>query len=144
MRSFDYKVLRSIELGLVKWGDSFEPFKQTFFLRTALLPAPVPCPTTGKKQPKPPISSSSIPRGDICDVWSWYEDCTNTACSKLHICVVCKRSDHCAVNCPKRKFPVPHATDYRTLHLLSPSRRPPATSTPHLVHYLSVLNSPHS
>lgn len=104
--SFHYKVLRSIELGLMKWGDSFEPFKQTFFLPTALLPAPVPCPTTGKQQPKPLISSSSIPHGDICNAWSWYKDCTNTACSKLHICVVCKRSDHRAVNCPKQKFPV--------------------------------------
>ena len=152
VHSFHYKVLRSIELDLLKWGDSFEPFKQTFFIPTALLPAPVPSPTTGKQPAKPPVSLSSIHRGDICDVWSWHEDCTNTACSKLHICVVCKHLDHRAVNCPKQKSPVPkrrtdppHATDYSTLHLLlSPSTHPPALSVLHVIHYLSVLNSPHS
>ena len=37
VRSYHYKVLRPIELGLVQWGDSFEPFKQSFFLATCLL-----------------------------------------------------------------------------------------------------------
>ena len=37
VRSYHYKVIRSIELGLVQWGDSFEHFKQSFFLPTRLL-----------------------------------------------------------------------------------------------------------
>ena len=38
VRVYHYKVLRSIELGLVKWGDSFQSFKQPFFIPSALLP----------------------------------------------------------------------------------------------------------
>ena len=37
VRSYHYKALRSIELGLVQWWDSFEHFKQSFFLPTRLL-----------------------------------------------------------------------------------------------------------
>ena len=36
VRAYHYKVLRSIELGLVKWGDSFEPLKQPFFIPSVL------------------------------------------------------------------------------------------------------------
>ena len=94
VRSYHYKVLRSIELGLVQWGDSFEHFKQSFFL-----PTKAPTPTAGYQ--------SSIARHQICDAWSWHDDCSISDCSKSHICVVCKRSDHQALSCPKRKFPVP-------------------------------------
>ena len=37
VRAFHYKVVRSIEMGLASWGDSFDTFKQPFFLPTALL-----------------------------------------------------------------------------------------------------------
>ena len=37
VRLYHYKVLRSIELDLVQWGNSFEPFKQSFLLPTCLL-----------------------------------------------------------------------------------------------------------
>lgn len=69
VRSYHYKVLRSIELGLVKWGDSFEHFKQPFFVPTCLLtethhrasksPTKAQTPTAG--------SQSSIARHQICD-----------------------------------------------------------------------------
>ena len=69
VRSYHYKVLRSIELGLVQWGDSFEHFKQSFFLPTCLLteahhkatkPATkAPTPTAGYQ--------ASIARHQICD-----------------------------------------------------------------------------
>ena len=102
VRAYHYKVLHSIELGLVKWEDSFEPPKQPFFIPSALLSE---TPQNEAKQPtKPP---PSIARSDICDAWSWYDDCTNTSCPKQHVCVVCKRPDHRALACPKRKFPVP-------------------------------------
>lgn len=42
VRAYHYKVLQSIELGLMRWGDSFEPLKQPFFIPTALLPSPDP------------------------------------------------------------------------------------------------------
>ena len=105
--AYHYKVLRSIELGLVRWGDSFEPLKQPFFIPTTLLPSPDLVSKGVKSPSKATPPSSSIQRSDICDAWSWYDDCANSACPKLHVCVVCKRSDHRAINCPKRKFPVP-------------------------------------
>ena len=37
IRAYHYKVLCSIDMGLVKWGDSFEPLKQPFFIPSALL-----------------------------------------------------------------------------------------------------------
>ena len=40
VRAYHYKVLQSIEMGLVRWGDSFELSKQPFFIPTALLPPP--------------------------------------------------------------------------------------------------------
>ena len=107
VRAYHYKVLRSIEMGLVKWGDSFEPFKQPFFIPTALLPPPDKTSKSKKPQPKLTSPSPSILRHDICDAWSWHDDCTNSACPKQHVCVVCKRSDHQAFCCPKRRYPVP-------------------------------------
>ena len=101
VRSYHYKVLRSIELGLVKWGGSFDTFKQSFFLPTMLL--------SNQDNAKAPQAQSppSIPRQQICDAWSWFGDCQTTSCTKQHICVVCKRPDHQARTCPKRKYPVP-------------------------------------
>ena len=109
VRSYHYKVLRSIELGLVNWGDSFEPLKQSFFLPTCLLTnSPPKAAKPGSKPPPTPLQSqSAIARHQICDAWSWYDDCATPDCPKSHICVVCKRSDHQAFTCPKRKFPVP-------------------------------------
>ena len=107
VRAYHYKALRSIEMGLVKWGDSFEPFKQPFFIPTALLPPPDTISKSKKPQPKLTSPSPSILRHDICDAWSWHDDCTNSACPKQHVCVVCKRSDHQAFCCPKRRYPVP-------------------------------------
>ena len=52
-------------------------------------------------------SSSTVARHQICEAWSWYNDCTSSDCPKSHICVVCKRADHQALRCPKWKFPVP-------------------------------------
>ena len=109
VRSYHYKVLRSIELGLVHWGDRFEHFKQSYCPPTCLLteayhkatkPASkAPTPTAGHQ--------SSIAHHQICDAWSWYVVCSISDYSKSHICVVCKRSDHQTLSCPKRKFPVP-------------------------------------
>ena len=39
VRAFHYKALRALEMGLTKWGDSFEGFKQPFFIPTNLLPS---------------------------------------------------------------------------------------------------------
>lgn len=109
VRAYHYKVLRALELGLVKWGDSFEAFKQPFFIPPNLLPSvgsqekplkPATSRFTGSQQP-------SISRNLICDEWSWYDNCDSEACSKLHICIVCKRPDHQAKTCPKRKFNIP-------------------------------------
>ena len=105
VHAYHYKVLRSIELGLVKWGDSFQSFKQPFFIPSALLPEN--SPKESKQPPRPSSSSSPIARTDICNAWSWYDDCMNASCPKFHVCVVCKRPDHRALACPKRRFPVP-------------------------------------
>ena len=52
-------------------------------------------------------SPSTVARHQICDAWSWYNDCASSDCPKSHICVVCKSPDHQALRCPKRKFLVP-------------------------------------
>ena len=101
--AFHYKVLRSIEMGLVSWGESFDVLKQPFFLPTALLPEP--SPKTALK-PAFKLQQALTPRHQICDAWSWHDDCSNIPCSKLHICIICKK-EHQAFHCPKRKYPVP-------------------------------------
>ena len=113
VRAYHYKVLRTLELGLVKWGDSFDGFKQPFFIPTNLLPSGG-SPSHEKAPEKArkginqrPSASQQPPRHQICDDWSWYDDYSNEACSKLHICIVCKRPDHQAKHCPKRKFDIP-------------------------------------
>jgi len=108
VRSYHCKVLRSIEMGLVYWGDSFNSFKQPFFLPTCLLTDST-NKTHGRPSPKQPsgsTSSSSIPRSEICDAWSWYDDCKNHECHLRHVCIMFKRK-HQAKTCPKRKYPVP-------------------------------------
>ena len=113
VRAYHYKVLRTLELGLVKWGDSFDGFKQPFFIPTNLVMS-VGSPSHEKAPEKArrginqrPSASQQPPRHQICDDWSWYDECSNEACSKLHICIACKRPDHQAKHCPKRKFDIP-------------------------------------
>ena len=108
--SFHYKVLRSLELGLVKWGDSFDHLKVQFLTPSSLLSEIAP-----RKAAKPPANGEAItappkpaiPRHQICDEWSWHNNCLSTDCPKQHVCIVCKRSDHQALACPKWKFPIP-------------------------------------
>ena len=127
VQSFHYKVLRSLELGLVKWGDTFDHLKLQFLTPSSLLSEVAP-----RKMAKAPIGGDAIPslhkptisRNQICDEWSWYNNCSSADCPKQHVCVVCKRSDsslapgavrqetlgmrlHRAFTSPKRKFPVP-------------------------------------
>ena len=113
VRAFHYKVLRTLELGLAKWGDSFDGFKQPFFIPTNLLPS-VGSPSNEKAAEKArrvnsqrPPASQQPSRHQICDDWSWHDDCSNEACAKLHICIICKRPDHQARHCPKRRFDIP-------------------------------------
>ena len=128
VRTYHYKVLRSIEMGLVKWGDWFKPFKQPFFIPTALLPPPDTISKSKKPQPKLTSPSPSILCHDICDAWSWHDDCTNSACPKQHVYVACKCSDHQAFCCPKRRYPVPtrhpHPSSRDCLHDPSPPSQP--------------------
>ena len=109
IHAFHYKVLRALEMGLVKWGDSFESFKQPFFIPTNLLPS-----MGSNSQDKLRKNNTARPaitqqpsRHQICDDWSWYDNCSSENCPKLHVCIVCKRPDHQAKNCPKRKFDIP-------------------------------------
>lgn len=64
------------------------------------------------KHPTKPLSA--ISQINICNAWSLYEDFSNSSCPKQHVCIICKHSDHCALACSKRKFPVhtrrPHST----------------------------------
>lgn len=107
VRAFHYKVLRSIEMGLASWGDSFDSVKQAFFLPSALLPEPASKTSAKQQQPKQPLNHpQQIPRNQICDAWSWFDDCNTPDCPLRHVCVVCKH-DHQALNCTKRKYPIP-------------------------------------
>ena len=109
VRSYHDKVLRSIELGLVKWGDNFEHLKQPFFTPSTLLqgtPSTIGQPAT--KVTTPSVASQPAIRcSPICGPWTWYNDCSSSECPKLHICVICKHSDHQALSCPKRRYPIP-------------------------------------
>lgn len=108
VRAYHYKVLRSIEMGLVSWGDSFNLLKQPFFLPTPLL-TDSPNKTHGRPSPRQPSSSASshsISCSEICDAWSWYDDCKSHECPLHPVCIMCKR-DHQAKTCPKHKYPVP-------------------------------------
>ena len=111
VRSFHYKVLHSLELGLIKWGDSFNHLKLQFLTPSSLLSEVV-----LRKMAKASIGGDAIPpslpkptilRNQICDEWSWYNNYSSADCPKQHICVVCKCSDHQAFACPKPKFPAP-------------------------------------
>ena len=148
VHAFHYKVLHTLELGLVKWGDSFDGFKQPFFIPTNLLPS-VGSPSHEKAPEKArrgvhqrPSASQQPPRHQICDDWSWFDDCSNEACSKLHICIVCKRPDHQAKHCPKRLLAARtlrhHQADYlsRFLH------HHLSTTRPQFPYLRTLLSSP--
>lgn len=112
VRAYNYKVFRSIEIGLVSWGDTFENLKQPFFIPTNLLPDAgftKSDKTPGRNQNRRINTSQSqqLERLQICDEWSWYDNCSKDRCAKLHVCVVCRERDHQAKDCPKRKFPIP-------------------------------------
>ena len=111
VRAYHYKVLQATEMGLARWGQSFDCFKQPFFLPTALLsesPAK-PCTKLVNR-----ANQSGIPRRNICDAWSWHNDCSASDCPKFHVCIVCKESDHQAINCPKRKYDIPQCRNNQT------------------------------
>lgn len=93
---------------LMKWGDSFDGFKQPFFIPPNLLPSvSLPSQEKASKTNTPRLSVPQQPqRHQICDDWSWHYDCSNEDCPKLHVCIVCKCPDHQAKNCPKRKFEI--------------------------------------
>ena len=88
VQAFYYKVLHSMELGPTFWGDSFDSVIQAFFLLSTVLPDPsskaCPRPLLPKQTPNNP---QLIPRNQICDTCSWYEDC-NMPNSLRHICAV--------------------------------------------------------
>ena len=92
-------------MGLTSWGDLL---KQPFFLPTALLTYLTNKPRVRlpPKQPSSSPSGHSISRSEICDAWSWYNDCKTHECPLHHVCIVCKL-DHQAKTCPKRKYPFP-------------------------------------
>lgn len=50
-------------------------------------------------QSRPPASSQPL-RHQICDDWSWHDDCNSEYCPKLHICIVCKCPDHQSQSLP--------------------------------------------
>ena len=105
---YHYKVLRSIEISLASWGDSFDSLKQSFFLPTTLLTDST-SKTHGRPSPRQPSNSCSghsISRSEICDAWSWYDDCKTHECLLHHVCIVCKRN-HQAKTCPKQRYPIP-------------------------------------
>ena len=54
VRSFHYKVLRSLELGLVKWGDSFDHLKLQFLTPSLLSES------TTRKMAKAPSGGKSV------------------------------------------------------------------------------------
>ena len=80
--SFHYKVLHSLKLGLVKWGDSFNHLKVQFLTPSSLLSESAP-----RKMAKAPVSSDAINtppkpaiwRNQICDELSW----CNTVCQEI-------------------------------------------------------------
>ena len=88
VRSFHYKVLRSLELGLVKWRDSFDHLKVQFLTPSSLLSEIAP-----RKVANPPGNGESItatpkpaiPHHQICDEWSWYNNCLSTDCTRQHV-----------------------------------------------------------
>ena len=55
-RSFHYKLLHSLELGLIKWGDSFDHLKLQFLTPSSLLSKEAP-----RKMAKAPIGGDAIP-----------------------------------------------------------------------------------
>ena len=81
--SVHYKVLRSIEMGLVKWGDSFDAIIQPFLIPPNLLfETSKPSPRTNAPKTH---AASTIPRSQICDEWSWYDNCSEEHCPKQHM-----------------------------------------------------------
>lgn len=104
VHSFHYKVLRSLELCLVKWEDYFDHLKLQFLTPSSLLSES----TSGKPaKASGGVDASNTPLKPAISRDDWYNNCSSGDCSKQHVCVMYKRSDHQALTCHKRKFPVP-------------------------------------
>jgi len=109
---YHYKVPRSIELGLVKWGDLFQPLSHFLsHLYSVLLSVDF-----HKEAKHPTKLLSAIWQINIFNAWSMHEDFSNSSCPKQYVCIICKHSDHCALACSKRKFPVHTRHPHSTLH----------------------------
>lgn len=118
-------------------------------------------------QSRPPASSQPL-RHQICDDWSWHDDCNSEYCPKLHICIVCKCPDHQSQSLPPSiiliqhppsppgyflkaqltTFAAPgfhHSSSQRSayLPLLLPASRP-AFTDPSLYHSRLTLSAPPS
>ena len=76
---FHYKVLRALDMGLVKWGDSFDGFKQPFFIPTNLPPSigSNSQDKVRKNNTMRPATTQQPLHHQICDDWSWYNDCSS-------------------------------------------------------------------
>ena len=142
VRACHYKVLRSIEMGLVKWGDSLEPFKRPFFIPTALLPPPDTISKSKKPQPKltsprPLFSATTyvtLGHGMVTVPTLLAPNNTFVSCVNAQ---TIKRSAAPSAGTPSLQgfHILLHATDYMILHLLL-SLFPSSTGPPpsHVLH----------
>ena len=91
-RCFHYRVLRSIELGLGIRGipptifSSHSSRLLPFYRRLHQRPRNLQSGTA------PAPSTPSFPCSQICDEWSWYDNCNSADCPKQDVCVVRKLS----------------------------------------------------
>ena len=114
------KVLRSIEMGFASWGILLTR-SSSLFSYQPLSSSTQSTKHKGCPSPRQPSSSTSghfIPRSEICDAWSWYDDYKSHKCPLRHIYIVRKR-DHQAKTCPKNvsgstTLPRPHFTRLTT------------------------------
>lgn len=109
VRAFHYKVLRKISKWALRLGGSpLIPSNRLFsffpyFPESASKDSKVSSMPLLPKQPG--NSPQLIPRNQICDAWTWYDDCNSPDCPPAP----CLRgvSDYQVLACPKRKSPIP-------------------------------------
>ena len=105
VRAFHAKVLRSIELGLIKWGDSFKHLKQPFFIPTALLDDP--SPKIRNMPSRLTTAFTSCPFHDTKSATGPGMPPATTLIVLNNTFATCANDPTRVLSCPKRKFPVP-------------------------------------
>ena len=96
VRAFHSRVLKAIEQGATARGADFSRFQTGILVPSQELPFPTTNPVI-----KNSVITKKIEKDSICKDWNFSGCNSPCATDKIHICLICRLTDHKAPACPK-------------------------------------------